>query len=685
MRELVDLSSALHLALTSRGAAELAVVWRLLQPSLTVLMRHPATGTLPLPLGAATLSLPAPDACLVLMAGAAVLGTLGTIRALWKEDPAHRVRAGVISAILAMQQGHWVVAQHVVALLSSLTTAERLSSVYVLHAAAAVDLRATVLTSIMDMCGDQTRQTCDTLCRCPAAIASAAGNVLALELLCARGAPSGLMNKHSSYAHEAASLIRAGLHQQSPLTNAIANCQRVSMRALLGLLDDGAAGMHALESHFAVNLAAWMAAGAVELCGSCSSGCVVRGKLVTGRCADAAGCFMALLDAGCTGARILKTDRTIPDTLARSVANVIISDCLGSDFQGFPATREEHRITTLRRLPAARRPFARQAMEDKTALQTAAGLGLLQVVRFLVEEAGVPVNDADEACPLSALFYATSSAHTAIAHYLLDHGAVVEQLSAPHQRGCDIFCAAVDAEDGSCGLLQRLVAAFPAAVFCADSRGETVLHHCVRAGRPAALRLLLGCGAPSLRAAVRNVQVSSAALTQTLEPGASYWECMALLRAFNGLHAARGLQPQRTAGHGSVAAPVADFTQHPTSAAPTVSTALLAPGAAGMALPQIQPALEVVGCFHEAPGQADGRGGRQSPASVRSSNLPPSPNAATSRTLQSVRAPGLVKCERLSAPPEAPVVAMRYRRVCVPPVSSVAPENSHSTATLHAA
>jgi len=670
-----------RVALASRAKAELAVLWRCLHSNLSVLSRHAASGTLPLHLGATPVNCPEPEACVVLMAGAAVLGKADAIVDLWNEFPTHRLRLGVVCAMLAMEQGQWAAVAQVVDLLYPLGPKALVATSHVLLAAAVMDLRAVALPRILDMFADPMK-VFDNLCRTPVGLAAAAGNVSALGLLRARGAGSGLLDKSKGYHDADVDLIRAGLHLQSPLSNAIANCQLASLRTLLALLDGGAADLNQLESDFAVRFAAWMAAGAVELCGSCSSGCVVRGKRVTGVCTGAATCFVFLTDTGCVGEQAPKSGRRVPDSLMRSVANVIICDSLGCDFEGFPATREEHRVATLRLLPATRNPFARHAMEDKTALQTAAGLGLQQVVRFLVEEAGVPVNDADEACPLSALFYATSSGHTAIAHYLLDHGAVIELPSAPYQRGCNIFCAAADAGD-SCALLRRLTVAFAAAVFCADDRGENVLHHCVRAGRPAALRLLFECGAPGLGAAFRAVRVSSAALTQTLEPGSLYWECMALLRAFNGLHAAHGLQPQRTAGHGSVAAPVADFTQDPTSAAPTVSTALLAPSAA---LPQVQPAVEVVDCYHEAPGQAHGRGGRQLPASVRSSNIAPSPNAATSRIPQSVRAPGLVNYERLSAPPEAPVVAMRCGRVCVRLLSaSVAPENSHSTATLHAA
>jgi len=230
-------------ALAAREAADLAELWHGLQPSLAVLACHPATGTLPLHLGGVPRILPAPEPCVVLVAGASVLGNYEPIIALWEEFPTRRLRLGIVGAILAMQQGHWAIVEQCVELLWSLTPQVRIAATLVALTAAVLDLRAVALPRILDIFADPMKVH-DNLCRSLVALAAAAGNLSALRLLRSRGAGSGLLNTHTSYGRLEPVFLRAGVYLQSPLANAVGNCQLQAVRVLLAHLDDGVAELY---------------------------------------------------------------------------------------------------------------------------------------------------------------------------------------------------------------------------------------------------------------------------------------------------------------------------------------------------------------------------------------------------------------------------------------------------------
>jgi len=306
----------------------------------------------------------------------------------------------------------------------------------------------------------------------PLLSAAGAGSTASVAALLELGADVGA---HRADAHTALSLA----------------CHAVCLPVVRQLIAAGAASAAALppgslQARTAGASAAFAALEAEWGCGTCVACC---GGDNSGDCADGLDILRAVLAAG--GRELKVVD-------GRSGAVAIVEFTHHS--YSARSTSEGHALTILQVLHAAGVDvLARGPADPHPVLHVAAAVNAPAVVRWLVAEAGAPLEerDSDGHTPL---LRACRSKAWAAAHALLDCGARVDVQSTDEEGWWPVVHAAATGDPG-CALLRRILAADCDSLLRCGAGGESALQIAAFHNSDA-LQLLLGSGLPHLSEAI---------------------------------------------------------------------------------------------------------------------------------------------------------------------------------------
>jgi len=227
-------------------------------------------------------------------------------------------------------------------------------------------------------------------------------------------------------------------------------------------------------------------------CGDCAARC---GGQIRGNCADGLDILRAVLAAGV---------REAVGSDGRSLGSSVGTWMRASD----EARRisAEHALVVLQALHAGGVDvLARGPADMLPILHAAAAANAPAVVRWLVAEAGAPLEERDSAGDTPLLTACHSGAWTA-AHALLDCGARVDVQSSDREGWWPVLIVYV--ADCDIALLRRILAADRDSLLRCAAGGFSALH-LAASENTVALKLLLGSGLPHLGEAVNAVAVET--------------------------------------------------------------------------------------------------------------------------------------------------------------------------------
>jgi len=256
-------------------------------------------------------------------------------------------------------------------------------------------------------------------------------------------------------------------------------------------------------------------------CGECAVRC---GGPKRGDCADGLGVLRAVLAAGV---------REAVDLDGRSLAAAPVSS-IRPHGEGSRISAE-HALMILQTLRAGGVDvLARGPVDPQPVLHEAAAANAPAVVRWLVTEAGAPLEERDSN-GLTPLLRACYRDSWAAAHALLDCGARVDVQSSDFMGWWPVLLAVHTPDTGCALLLKRMLAADRDSLLRRTACGSSVFY-VVHPFNADALQLLLGSGLPHLAEAINAVAVSGPAC-MSITPlhdlcGCSHWDAaLALLAA----------------------------------------------------------------------------------------------------------------------------------------------------------
>jgi len=269
-------------------------------------------------------------------------------------------------------------------------------------------------------------------------------------------------------------------------------CTVMSLPVVRQLIAAGAAGAAALppgsrQARMVAGAAVVVAAASERGCGGCAARC---GRFIRGNCADGLDILRAVLAAGV---------REAVGANGHSLAAAPIAWLRHED----EASRisAEHALTILQALHAAGVDvLARGRVGELPILHDAAAVANAPaVVRWMVAEAGAPVEDRDSRGDTPLLRACRRGAWSA-AHALLDCGARADVQSSDGNGWWPVLYA-VDVADCDVALLRRILAADRDSLLRCAMDGYSALHFAA-SENTVAVKLLLGSGLPHLAEAI---------------------------------------------------------------------------------------------------------------------------------------------------------------------------------------
>jgi len=273
-------------------------------------------------------------------------------------------------------------------------------------------------------------------------------------------------------------------------------CNANSLPAVCQLIAAGAASVAALppgspQARTAASAATAAAVSSEQGCGECVARC---GGSKGGDCADGLDILRAVLAAGV---------REAVGAHGRSLGFEVVSRLRAADAS--KRVSEEHALAILQALHAVGVDvLAAGPADELPVLHSAAGCDAPALVRWLVNEAGAPLEEGDYRGD-TPLLDACATGAWAAAHALLDCGARVDVQSADDFGMWPVLLAARQAVTDITPL-QRMLVADCDSLSRSSASGLSAVHFAAALrGSPNALRLMLGSGLPHLTGAINAV------------------------------------------------------------------------------------------------------------------------------------------------------------------------------------